>query len=61
MAFMFTNRPQEAEALLQEAERCLQVGLPAEEAHLIQGCAATVRANLAGLAGDVAHAIAFAE
>jgi LuxR family maltose regulon positive regulatory protein len=61
MTFMFTNRPQEAEMLLQQAECCLHSDMSAEEICLIQGGVATMRANMAGLAGDVVHAVSFSQ
>ncbi len=61
VTLMFTNRPHEAEALLQQVERCLHAHMQASEIRLFQGCVATARANLAGLAGDVVHAVAFSE
>ncbi|HEV2237831.1 MAG TPA: hypothetical protein VGR57_14325, partial [Ktedonobacterales bacterium] len=61
ITLMFTNHPWEAEDLLQAAEALLTAETPAEEAALIRGYAATTRANLAGFAGNVPHAVTFAE
>jgi len=61
MAFTLTNHPQEAEARLQHAEQGLHPGMPASEIKRMQGSVATVRANLAGFAGDALQAATLAK
>ena len=58
---MRTNQLQAAEARLQDAERCLHASTQASQRRLIQGQIATVRANLAGFAGDTTRTVALAQ
>ena len=57
---MFTNQLEAAEARLQEAERGVQEEMPAEQARIIQGWVLATRAGIAGLSGDLPHAIPLA-
>jgi LuxR family maltose regulon positive regulatory protein len=56
-ALMFADQPEAAEARLDDAERYIQPGEPAEHT-LILGQAAVVRGNLARISGDVARCVA---
>src|SRR5215204_4068459 len=56
-ALMFAGQPEAAEARLDDAERYIQPGEPAEHT-LILGQAAVVRGNLARISGDVARCVA---
>ena len=57
---LFANQPAAAEARLRDAERCLQPGTPAEQARIIQGSVAEIRASLARRVGDHGRALALA-
>jgi LuxR family maltose regulon positive regulatory protein len=57
---MYTNQLEAAEARVQEAERGVQVEVPAEQARIIQGWVLSTRAGIAGLSGDRPHAISLA-
>jgi len=59
-ALMFANQLDAAEARLQDAERDAAGGASAEQARLIQGQAAAVRANLARFSGDIASCVVLA-
>ncbi len=56
---MFTNQFEEAEQLLQQAERRIQE-LPAEQARTLIGGIAAIRATFAGLSGNIPHAVSLA-
>jgi len=56
---IFTNQFEEAEELLQQAERHIQE-LPAEQAQTLTGGVVSIRAALAGLSGDIPRAISLA-
>ncbi len=57
---MYTNQLEAAEARMQEAERCVQEGMPAEQARTIQGWVLSTRAGIAGFSGNITHAISLA-
>src|SRR5829696_4961890 len=57
-ALMFAGQPEAAEARVDDAERYIQSGAPAERT-LILGQAAVVRGNLARISGDLARCVAF--
>jgi len=57
-ALMFAGQPEAAEARVDDAERYIQPGAPAERT-LILGQAAVVRGNLARISGDLARCVAF--
>jgi len=57
---VYTNQLEAAEARLREAERGVQTGLPAEQARTILGWVLSTRASIAGLSGDLPHAIPLA-
>ncbi len=61
LALLFTNQLGAAEARIQDAERWLQPDTPADQAQLIKGRAAAIRANIARYTGDLASCVAFAE
>ncbi|MBV9229012.1 MAG: helix-turn-helix domain-containing protein [Chloroflexi bacterium] len=56
---IFTNQFEEAEELLQQAERHIQE-LPVEQAQTLTGAVLSIRAALAGLSGDIPRAVSFA-
>ena len=56
---MYTNQLEAAEVRVQEAERGVQE-LPAEQARIIQGWVFSTRTGIAGLSGDLPHAIPLA-
>lgn len=58
-ALMFAGQPEAAEARLDDAERDVQPGTPADQALIILGQAAVVRGNLARISGDLARCVAF--
>ena len=60
-ALLFTNQLAAAEARVQDAERCIQPDTPPDQAHLIQGHAAAVRANSARYTGDLAGCVAYGQ
>jgi LuxR family maltose regulon positive regulatory protein len=57
-ALMFAGQPEAAEARVDDAERYIQPGAPAERT-LILGQAALVCGNLARISGDLARCVAF--
>jgi len=57
---MFTNQLEAVEVCLQDAETCVQADMPEDQARVIQGWVAGVRANLALFSGDLARCVAFA-
>jgi len=61
LALLFTNESAAAEARLQDAERWILPGTPADQARLIQGRAAAIRANIARYTGDLAGCVALAQ
>jgi LuxR family maltose regulon positive regulatory protein len=61
LALLFTNQLAAAEARIQDAERSIQPGTPADQVQLIQGRAAAIRANIARYTGDLAGCVAFAQ
>jgi LuxR family maltose regulon positive regulatory protein len=59
LALVFSNRPEAAEASLQQAERCLLRGNPiTDEARAILGRAAVIRAAIARFSGDLERCVA---
>ena len=56
----FTNQLEAAEELLQEAERCIQEKMPAEQAQVISGWVLSVRAGIAAFAGDFERPVSLA-
>jgi ATP/maltotriose-dependent transcriptional regulator MalT len=60
LMLMFTNQLEEVSVRLQDAERCVQADLSADEARAIGGWVTGVRANLALFSGDLARCVAFA-
>ena len=60
LLLIFTNQFEAAEELLQEAERGIQEGMPAEQARTLLGWVLGNRAAIAGISGDVAHAVSLA-
>ena len=56
----FTNRLQEAEARLQEAEQGVQKELSAERAQIIMGYVLTIRADITLFSGDIPQAASLA-
>jgi len=59
LALFFSDRPQAAEAALQEAERRLQGSAMTDEARAVLGRAAVIRAALARFSGDLPRCVAF--
>ncbi len=59
LMLMFTNQLEAAEVRLHDAEACAQSDMPADQARIIQGWVAGVRANLALFSGDLARCVAF--
>src|SRR3712207_1424482 len=57
---MYTNQLEAAEICLQEAESGLRAGVAPDEARLIRGHAATIRAALARIPGDLALCVTLA-
>ena len=57
---MYTNQLEMAKARVQEAERGIQQEMPAEQARIIQGWVFSTRTGIAGLSGDLPHAIPLA-
>ncbi len=60
-ALRFTDQPVAAEARLQDAERSIQPDTAPDQARLIQGRVAAIRANIARYTGDLVTCIALAE
>jgi LuxR family maltose regulon positive regulatory protein len=60
-ALMYSNQLQAAEARVQDAERCVQVDTPADQARLIRGWAAVTRASSARFSGDLAQCVILAQ
>jgi LuxR family transcriptional regulator, maltose regulon positive regulatory protein len=58
LALVFLNRPDEAEASLREAERCLRGNPTADEARAILGRIAVIRAAIARFSGDLERCVA---
>ncbi len=58
---MFMNRAVAAEKRLQDAERAIVAGVSAEQAQIVRGQVATIRADLSRIIGDMASCIAFAQ
>ncbi len=61
IALMFAHRPQEAEARLSLAERCLAAQPRSEQVDFLQGHIASTRAIMARFSGDLARSVALAE
>jgi LuxR family transcriptional regulator, maltose regulon positive regulatory protein len=59
--FIRTNQFDRAEARLQDAENSLDERTPVEQVRLIKGAAATLRANLCGIQGDLVDTFVFAQ
>jgi LuxR family maltose regulon positive regulatory protein len=57
---LFTNQPEAAETRLQQAERGVQVGMPAEEAQAILGWVLDIRGDIALDHGDISQAVSLA-
>ncbi|MGZ3626096.1 MAG: LuxR C-terminal-related transcriptional regulator [Ktedonobacteraceae bacterium] len=57
VALMFTNQFEASEARLQDAERCLESENPSDKTLVLVGQIATVRANLARFAGNLARCV----
>jgi len=60
IALVFLNRPDAAEARLQQAERCLRGTPTTEETRAILGRAAVIRAAVARFSGDLERCVEFA-
>jgi LuxR family maltose regulon positive regulatory protein len=60
IALVFLNRPDAAEARLQQAERCLRGTATTEETRAILGRAAVIRAAVARFSGDLERCVEFA-
>src|SRR5919112_590390 len=58
LALAFSNRPDAAEASLQQAERCLRGKPITDEARTISGRAAVIRAAIARFSGDLQRCVA---
>ena len=58
LALAFSNRPDAAEASLQQAERCLGGNPVTDEARTISGRAAVIRAAIARFSGDLQRCVA---
>jgi LuxR family maltose regulon positive regulatory protein len=58
LALVFLNRPDEAEASLREAERCLRGNPTADEARAILGRIAVIRAAIARFSGNLERCVA---
>jgi len=58
LMLMFTNHLDAAEIHLHEAEQCIRSDMPADQARIIHGWVAGIRANLALFSGDLAGCIA---
>jgi LuxR family maltose regulon positive regulatory protein len=56
----FTNQLEAAEARLQEAERGIQIEMPAERARSILGYVLTIRGDIALFSGDIPFAVSLA-
>jgi LuxR family transcriptional regulator, maltose regulon positive regulatory protein len=61
IALMFTNQPQEAEARLQMAERCLDGQTPSEQTSFLRGHIAATRGVMARFSGDLARSVVQAQ
>jgi LuxR family transcriptional regulator, maltose regulon positive regulatory protein len=57
LALVFSNRPDEAEASLQAAERCLNTKPHTDEARAVLGRVAVIRTAIARFSGDVGRAV----
>jgi LuxR family maltose regulon positive regulatory protein len=57
----FTKQPEAAETRLQQAERCVQEGMPAEQALAILGWVLDIRGNIALDHGDIPQAVSLAQ
>jgi LuxR family maltose regulon positive regulatory protein len=55
--FLYTNQLEAAEIRLQEAESGVREGVSPEEARVILGHVATIRAAIARISGDLAHCV----
>jgi len=60
IALVFLNRPDAAEARLQQAERCLRGNPTTDEARAILGRAAVIRAAIARFSGDLERCVELA-
>jgi LuxR family maltose regulon positive regulatory protein len=58
--FLYTNQLEAAEIRLQEAERGVREGVSPEEARVIRGHVATIRAAIARVSGDLARCVTLA-
>ena len=58
LMLMFTNQMESVEVRLHEAEQCVQADMPADQARVILGWVAGIRANLALFSGDHARCVA---
>lgn len=61
LALLFTNDLDNAEARLQEAERCIGPDTPPAETHFTQGNVAAIRANMAVYKGDLMACASYGE
>ncbi len=57
LMLMFTNQLDAAEARVSEAEQSVRSDMPTDQAHVILGLAAGIRANLARFTGDLARCV----
>lgn len=57
LLLMFANQLEAAESRLEEAERCIQKEMPAEQARTILGWVLALRGRIANYSGDIPHAI----
>ena len=60
LMLMFTNQMESVEVRLHEAEQCVQADMLADQARVILGWVAGIRANLALFSGDHAGCVALA-
>jgi LuxR family maltose regulon positive regulatory protein len=57
LGYVFSNRPDEAEANLQDAERCLEGELTADETRAVLGRVAVIRAAICRFSGDIERSV----
>ncbi|HEX6480689.1 MAG TPA: LuxR C-terminal-related transcriptional regulator [Ktedonobacteraceae bacterium] len=61
IALMFTHQPQEAEARLHMAERCLDEQTPSEQVNFLRGHITSTRAVMARFSGELARSVMLAQ
>jgi LuxR family transcriptional regulator, maltose regulon positive regulatory protein len=58
LTLIFIGQMEEAEARLRDAEHCIHVGMPVEQARSIQGQVTLIRGNISRYSGDLTHSVA---